>query len=726
MRSPETREPRRITGMSFSWLGLELGVLGASVAAFAGMARLFTNLQPMATILVAVLLTQGVCVSCRWAKLPAIFAAIISGLAVGLSAVSAAFPKTFHHLIIPTHSTYDDLVRAGYESWNQFITVKAPTQPFIGFTLAAVAGAWITVVVSDTIAFRLGFLVEALVPPGVVMVLVAALAPSRYRLEAILAFSVSVALVVTSARVRELSREAWLGRRPRRAGTIGAVVLICTSLGVTGFVATHPPRWATSGLIDLQGNTKNRGVADRSKSDPLVSTRARLVEQSTVEMFQVNWPGNTSYWRQTTLDIYNPDESWAPNRSPGVEQPTAVIGAPGESATIAIQSLRSNWLPVPDNAALVLTTGGTPSPDVQRDATAEGFLVSGMRREVNYIVRTTAQPAEGVADRSRQLNIDGVAPDIIELARSITNSGRTDEEKARLLERWFLSNFVYDLNVALTAKLGLHDFLFSDRRGYCEQFASSFAVMARALGIPSRVAVGFVRGDYSASSMTYQVRGKDAHAWPEVFVDNHWKRFEPTPGRGDATTPEVAPSTTTTTAPPTTVFATPTTVSSTTPVAPKIVVPAKPLNLTPLWVLLGLIATLCVPTLVRRLRGRRGIAPDAADFPVEVTRSMVGLEDDLAWIGCPRPPGRPLNMFLDDLSEQRLDPDDLHWLGGVEIAVQRVETLRYSGESSAPAAALQLIADARTAVQKSTPVAWKVRRFLSFRPRPRATSAATS
>jgi hypothetical protein len=187
----------------------------------------------------------------------------------------------------------------------------------------------------------------------------------------------------------------------------------------------------------------------------------------------------------------------------------------------------------------------------------------------------------------------------------------------------------------------------------------------------------------------------------------------------------VTPSTTTTTTtPPTTVVATPTTVSPVTPVTPKVEVPVEPLNLTPLWILLGLIATLFVPTLVRRVRTGRGIAPDAADLPSEVTRSMVGLEDDLAWIGCPRPPGRPLNMFLDDLAEQRLDPDDLHWLGGVELAVQQVETLRYSGDAPEPSEALKLISDARVAVRKSTPPAWKLRRFLSFRPRPRSTSAA--
>ena len=67
------------------------------------------------------------------------------------------------------------------------------------------------------------------------------------------------------------------------------------------------------------------------------------------------------------------------------------------------------------------------------------------------------------------------------------------------------------------------------RRGLCEQFASTFAVMARTLGIPSRVAVGFTPGELNGDG-SYSVFGKNAHAWPEVWFDGiGWVDFEPTP-----------------------------------------------------------------------------------------------------------------------------------------------------------------------------------------------------
>jgi len=75
-----------------------------------------------------------------------------------------------------------------------------------------------------------------------------------------------------------------------------------------------------------------------------------------------------------------------------------------------------------------------------------------------------------------------------------------------------------------------------EKKGYCVHFASAMAVMARVLGIPSRVAVGFQPGDaVSAQGVTnFTVSSHDLHAWPELYFDGvGWLRFEPTPGRGE-------------------------------------------------------------------------------------------------------------------------------------------------------------------------------------------------
>jgi len=69
------------------------------------------------------------------------------------------------------------------------------------------------------------------------------------------------------------------------------------------------------------------------------------------------------------------------------------------------------------------------------------------------------------------------------------------------------------------------------RQGYCTYYASAMAVMARTLGIPARVAVGYATGQYDQTSGAYLVRQSDAHAWPELYIGGRWLPFEPTPIR---------------------------------------------------------------------------------------------------------------------------------------------------------------------------------------------------
>jgi hypothetical protein len=74
-------------------------------------------------------------------------------------------------------------------------------------------------------------------------------------------------------------------------------------------------------------------------------------------------------------------------------------------------------------------------------------------------------------------------------------------------------------------------FLFVDRRGVCEQYASALVVMLRALGIPARLAAGYGSGDYNSITGYYEVRANDAHAWVEVYFPGYgWIPFDPTPG----------------------------------------------------------------------------------------------------------------------------------------------------------------------------------------------------
>jgi transglutaminase-like putative cysteine protease len=123
--------------------------------------------------------------------------------------------------------------------------------------------------------------------------------------------------------------------------------------------------------------------------------------------------------------------------------------------------------------------------------------------------------------------------DVRALAAQVVGDAGGPYEQALRLQAFFRStaNFTYDTRVAPSrSDDAVWDFL-QDRRGYCVQFASSMAVMARTLGIPARVAVGFLPGEATGGEASeYVVTGRLAHAWPELYFDGYgWVRFEPTP-----------------------------------------------------------------------------------------------------------------------------------------------------------------------------------------------------
>jgi protein-glutamine gamma-glutamyltransferase len=90
--------------------------------------------------------------------------------------------------------------------------------------------------------------------------------------------------------------------------------------------------------------------------------------------------------------------------------------------------------------------------------------------------------------------------------------------------------FAYTLRPPLlTGGNAVDDFLFRTRRGFCEHYASSFTMLARAAGIPARVVTGYQGGEFNPISGRLVIRQSDAHAWAEVWLDElGWMRVDPT------------------------------------------------------------------------------------------------------------------------------------------------------------------------------------------------------
>jgi hypothetical protein len=116
------------------------------------------------------------------------------------------------------------------------------------------------------------------------------------------------------------------------------------------------------------------------------------------------------------------------------------------------------------------------------------------------------------------------------LAEEITAPHANDLDKARALVTWLRENLTYTLELAEApeGQEPIDFFLFDRKKGHCEYFASAFAVMARAVGIPTRNVNGFLGGEWNDYYVA--VRAGDAHAWTEVWFPHYgWITFDATP-----------------------------------------------------------------------------------------------------------------------------------------------------------------------------------------------------
>ena len=109
--------------------------------------------------------------------------------------------------------------------------------------------------------------------------------------------------------------------------------------------------------------------------------------------------------------------------------------------------------------------------------------------------------------------------------------GETPEKTISNIIEYFRKNsFLFDLSPGRYLKENpLEEFLFERKRGYCEHFASSMAILLRLNKIPTRLVGGFMGGTYNAYGNYYIIKNEDAHAWPEVWIKKAWHNADPTP-----------------------------------------------------------------------------------------------------------------------------------------------------------------------------------------------------
>jgi len=121
-------------------------------------------------------------------------------------------------------------------------------------------------------------------------------------------------------------------------------------------------------------------------------------------------------------------------------------------------------------------------------------------------------------------------PKTIQFARELAKTSNYNAKTYinNILYHFQNNNFVYTLSPDLLGSNAMDDFLFNSQKGFCEHYASAFAYLARAAGIPARVVIGYQGGEMNPLDDYMIVRQSDAHAWSEVWIDDQWIRVDPT------------------------------------------------------------------------------------------------------------------------------------------------------------------------------------------------------
>jgi transglutaminase-like putative cysteine protease len=234
------------------------------------------------------------------------------------------------------------------------------------------------------------------------------------------------------------------------------------------------------------------------------------------------------YWRGVVMWRGEGFEWRAPDAPAAIRRPSP-SSAPGQAVRqwITIEPHGSRWMFALD-WPFAPPAGSTLAPG--------NYLWSGgpIRKTRRYEVRSFPELRDkDLRPREQAILLEvprWISPAVRELVQSWTAANanpRAVVDAALLFFR--TQRFQYSLSPGEYKAKDLDEFLFRRRLGFCEHYAASFATLMRLAGIPARVVVGYLGGEYNEFGRFFLVRQADAHAWCEVWLpESGWIRVDPT------------------------------------------------------------------------------------------------------------------------------------------------------------------------------------------------------
>ncbi|RLK47492.1 transglutaminaseTgpA domain-containing protein [Microbacterium telephonicum] len=451
--------------------------------------------------------------------------------------------------VIPTGDVVHEATLQVQQASNEILVGVAPLEPTSAVTFVLVAAMGLLTIALDHVVVTARMPLLGAVALIAVWLIPAIAVPSAVNA---IGFALLAAALLFLIRAETRTREAPAVER-RSAG----VAAVAATIGVVAIVA------ALVGGSALPPPTVTAGAGLPASIDPTLELGDDLRQRSDVPVLSVRSDAPTlPYLRVTTLSGFD-GAVWQPDRLRSVPLEEGGFGpvevAEGVRVTeyrtnVTVEQLNSVYLPVSFPAVSVTGLDGQwRAVPFSRTVRTGQSNTQGQEYEiVTHVPRPTLEQIQAADARLAESRVGvyalpaGTPLSIVRTAQEVTAGAVTDYDKLVALQDWFRGpEFSYSLNAPVaegfdgTGSDAVADFL-EVKSGYCVHFAGAFALMARALDMPSRIAIGFLPGSYTGERVdderVGEVTTSQLHAWPEVyFTGIGWVPFEPTKSLGVAT-----------------------------------------------------------------------------------------------------------------------------------------------------------------------------------------------
>jgi transglutaminase-like putative cysteine protease len=553
--------PRREGAGTQPWaMGIAVAVAVAGAATgINGVVRGWAWYSPVFTTVIAVAFAMAALRALRLR--PVLVGA--GGFAALISVLTFTFFR--QHSIagfIPSGDTMRQLGKFLRRATETVLSESAPVAPNAGIVMLICAILGLLVILVDALAFPLALPATSGLGILAILMIPAVVKPQSVGLLGFVAAAAGYLLILACSqwftpdrRTRaDTARDPGLLSRATLTGAMALAVTLLLQLVIPGFDHGAFP----------QGSRLNPfGTA--SGLNPMISLGNSL--RSPAGDGRITYATNAPaplYLRSVTVDSFDGD-SWAPDDREGTRRTGTRRMGSGLEAAAAEQRVvtavntgqfTSPYLPAPYAPEAVNGLSGRWSWDpatlsikgVDTNSRDQQYLVTSVAPQLTPgLLSESSAPVRGVPEQFTRP--PARVPEVVRTtAAAVTSGSPTAYEKAMALQKYLRSaEFSYSLQSPVQGGYDgnglavLADFL-AQKSGYCIHFASAMAVMARLVGIPSRIAVGYAPGRPTGATVSiasqgalpeFEVDARDAHAWPELYFQGAgWVAFEPTPSRG--------------------------------------------------------------------------------------------------------------------------------------------------------------------------------------------------